>query len=929
MKPQNKPLIRLAVHCIVEFFGSFAEYTGKAFRTREQEVALPYEHRVRVIGFDARGVTHTWHLPTVDQPLADVNLESGEKIPGNIPDLQSRKIAEARGKLYMQTAIWVTNPGLAGHNDGVAGNICAGNALASLNDIPYAEKFSGHISSILDYENQNAAGVNSDVKPTIDIIEVASICGGTGAGAFARFNHVKVRQAKLCGANIRVFPIIVLRGTLNPADGATARRNEQLSLRSLLANYEGQAWPMNMKPDEMGYFCEAPIFITNANEFGQLNTAMQLQTMIFKLVWLLAYSPAGKKFRQEVLNLHQEPTLDQLGRLRKGATAGIAAIHCNNDKIQTYTAARLAQLTIGEILKEYSNPEPVEHAMADARQYAIIDKTCDDTALKRLFEIHSGGKFNAQDRAMAIFRSRSNYGLLLERCQNMKDSLRHVIGIEVAKNLKTAITHNADSLLQESTKAITVRKISYLAGLHGLHTSRIYLKQLLSIAELSMTSNQAKIKMLYTANTALKSAISHYDNRIDTFEKKSWFIRLFYLLAIYLITKCYPVTAEMLIHNELEIIGRKILAGYLERMVDYLKSELVNLDRIGIKIVDYSNEITDEVQRLNNLANDYYVPVGIELASENFMGRVCTQVLEKTGGTAKAIDDVFLAVFEKTNIMDAFTHNFSILKAKLTDVTAGIARPNVSNLKVFDVFQTVYPTPELQREQIFQRVRESSGRLILNGLGNQKVPCLKYIICPDQTSADFVTSVANESDRSGGDWVSVIDPTVNEITFFKYISCISIPSLIEDTYTEVGPIKDRKKLVRIGDDPVIMLAPFYDGTWTDIDRTIAQAICMNSLQLKRGEYMLHADGVAATLGTDLATIRECLKSNLPLATRIHMEFAGMLAQRQEEFLEEILQLQSQQRVPKVAGLPREALKDAYEIACLLLPHVRRSNYGNA
>ena len=238
----------------------------------------------------------------------------------------------------------------------------------------------------------------------------------------------------------------------------------------------------------------------------------------------------------------------------------------------------------------------------------------------------------------------------------------------------------------------------------------------------------------------------------------------------------------------------------------------------------------------------------------------------------------------------------------------------------------MYPSPEQQRDQIYQRVREASGRLLTKGLGNQVIPCLKYIIGPDQATVDDVTVVANIADRSGGDWVGVVDPGINEIIFFKYISCISIPDLIEDTYEEVPPMKDRKKLIRMGDDPVTMTAPYYDGTWVDIDRVLAQAISMKALRPRYGEYIFKMDGVEAALGVDLNAMRECLKSNSALATRIHMEFSRMLAIRQDEFIDEIMRLQSSQRGWGVVGLPKDAMKEAYEIACLLLPHVSRSGY---
>jgi len=137
--------------------------------------------------------------------------------------------------------------------------------------------------------------------------------------------------------------------------------------------------------------------------------------------------------------------------------------------------------------------------------------------------------------------------------------------------------------------------------------------------------------------------------------------------------------------------------------------------------------------------------------------------------------------------------------------------------------------------------------------------------------------------------------------------------------------RSSKKLVRMGDDPVTMLAPYYDGTWFDIDRVLAQAICMKALRSRYGEYVFKVDGVEAALGVDLNAMRECLKSNLPLAMRIHMEFSRMLAIRQDEFLDEIMRLQSCQRGWGVLGLPKGAMKDTYEIAYLLLPYVKRSN----
>ena len=67
-----------ARHVILAAFGTTAIRCLKNFRTRARIAGYAIEDQAKIVGFDAKGVTHEYPLPTVSKDLQDIAMEPGE-----------------------------------------------------------------------------------------------------------------------------------------------------------------------------------------------------------------------------------------------------------------------------------------------------------------------------------------------------------------------------------------------------------------------------------------------------------------------------------------------------------------------------------------------------------------------------------------------------------------------------------------------------------------------------------------------------------------------------------------------------------------------------------------------------------------------------------------------------------------------------------
>jgi hypothetical protein len=99
---------------------------------------------------------------------------------------------------------------------------------------------------------------------------------------------------------------------------------------------------------------------------------------------------------------------------------------------------------------------------------------------------------------------------------------------------------------------------------------------------------------------------------------------------------------------------------------------------------------------------------------------------------------------------------------------------------------------------------------------------------------------------------------------------------------------------------------------------------MGAVFKDKSTYMFHSNGLSFLLGSDLDAIRRKLVEDHQLLTRMHMDFAAELARRQKTLVTSVENTVKLATADPLTGkMAAQSLKDAIEIAELLLPNMKR------
>jgi hypothetical protein len=914
--------IHKTVKVLVIAYGTFGACALARWLRQQMEGQIPLADRPPVISYDAEGVDHSEFVPMVDHDLAYVVLPDSDMLRAKLGDLESRRRTGDEGRLSMVDLPWIEDPGAAVHGDGMAGNVRNGRATAVLNGVNFASQVGGNLRKMNDYSNAHRSN-NGHTKLDVDRITVTTLLGGMGAGSFGENTDIANREAELLGLGGRNFGIYILCGTIKTPNRAAAIRNQQLALKSLRARYDGRAKPLAI-PRETSYLSEASMIISNVNNSGEIATMEKLKSFVAKLLALLASECFGKQFRQRVGDLHDKPTRDRLGRIESAGTIGFSTVHLNKSKLQAGVAARIVVTAVNDIAVDRNEPAPAKQAETDAEHLALVEAMADDGAVKHLLKSGSVAG-SVVDRAISTLQTRRGTGHGVQACMQLRDALHYVKGVMIPGQLTSTIEKTAKTSTGDAAERVNRQVSAYLKESQGIHKSGRYLGTLRTIVDASASANLKKLSHIQQTNKGLTATIDYYDRQCALLSKTNWLVRLLSFVRVFFFLRRYPKYAEMLVRSELELAARITLSQLLLEIKDILDGEATRIDKARLNLAAFLERCVKEQNRLRDLPDDAYVPIGIELGTPALTAQVYNDTLAANGGQAEVAAKVFGAFVEKFHGMDAFlSDDLSGVGKVMRECADGLAKPEILKLHAYDVFKSSHSTPESQREQIHQRIRESCGRLVTVGQANREIPSLKYIITPDSRTCDEIRDIANGVTRLGGDWQSIVWPGIDEILFVWYRASVSIPALIEETYKTAPRITDYRILYDMGEDPVIILAPDYDGTFREIDRTLVHALSMGAVFKDKSTYMFHSNGLSFLLGSDLDAIRRKLVEDHQLLTRMHMDFAAELARRQKTLVTSVENTVKLATADPLTGkMAAQSLKDAIEIAELLLPNMKR------
>ncbi|MHC4654439.1 MAG: tubulin-like doman-containing protein [Planctomycetota bacterium] len=667
------------------------------FRVLDMANCVDLQDYIKTIAFDAQNVEHNMCLPTVNKELQSVKLMPHEIISGKVGDKKSRLIAEKQGLFWMIEPGFHIDPGVLAENVGTGGDARFGHVLFVSNQNVFSSRFESCLRDCQDYQH-------------IHVIIIVSFAGGTGNGSVWEVMHIVAQKTVELKINVRITPIVMLTGTLNPGDRYSAIRNEQIALKNLLIHLGGKFRELHHSNGDYQMLCQPPIFISNSNNYGEISSLNRVNASVGHFLNLLCRTQLGPHFHQEAINLQDSNQKDEYGAVKCGATIGLAALNLNKDKVIECTAFEQNCDFYNQLLEDTDSVAPQKHASEVASSLSLKETNVEDTAVQYLLLLPSLGNVDARDRAISVFRNMMGNRIGFKGCCDIYRASQHTLDNEVVKNLIPAIQEKAEQWPIEFAEALNSDVSHYLIKLTGLSEARQFLDHLRKLITRYESINQRKLTQSKKNNRSIRKTIRRYEKTFHKMQNKNCIKRALSFTYKAQFKTEYPVYIESLMRSELEITARELL--YRKVYPNFHKGITNQIERLNLitkNIISAAEEARNETDRLKNLPDDFYTPVGCELADIKFMDSKLNKVYAKQGGKSKNIDKIFEDFIGRFNSLDAFTNqDIRRIKHQLTDFCRRTSLQVLWQLNIFDVFQETFPDKQHQHELICRLIRRDS-----------------------------------------------------------------------------------------------------------------------------------------------------------------------------------------------------------------------------
>jgi len=860
--------------------------------TRERIAGHAPEDRVKVLGFDAPGVNHSNPMPTVNKNLQDIGLVHGQLVGASIGDLESRREAEDSGRTWMAPPNFAQDPGAAIEDTGSAGNLRTARTIFGLNQNRIGAQFINCLRRCRDYQEQATAGTkNPDAteQTVTQVYVVASLVGGIGPGTVMAAIQTMAEKAAALKIPVHIIPILLLMGTLNPGDQRAAARNQQLALRSIQAHFEARFKPLTSLNGDFQIVCDLPVFISNSNTSGEMADLKLVIALVGQWLYIQTHTPLGPIFRQEAINLQDLTVKDGSGDRRRAATTGLSVINLNKDKVKASVVVKWLKSFFSHLLRKSGSGAAAQSAAVALTSAGLKETPTDDTAVQRLYGLRHHGNVNVQERSRAVFQERMGNRTGFRGCTDIYRAAHYTLDQEVPHALIPRMAQEASAVVQEAEEMLVNEISRYLQKETGLVEGPQFLETMQELLETSEKANQDKLARAQQRNRNLRQAQTAAEKTYAQLQKKMWPFRWLHFFMKARFRRTYPRCVAARIRNELEIAGRRLLSKKVfPQTRKVVIAQNARLQRIRSNVQTLCDAASQELYRLENLPNGFYVAAGHEMANCELTTHVYTDVVTDEGGPSRAVRRLFDVFCERFHSLEAFSQAApEEISMHLADYCQNTAASFVESLNVLDVFTDEYAQHSQQCEVIGTLIAQSDGRIKTSGECYQDIARLKYIIGPDTKSVQYVVAIANAISRLGGDWRGHVEPAATGIFFLQYRAGVSITQQIRDTMKFYQLPDDPEELAQLGEDPIVALAPDTDVAEGKLDVTIAQALVSGQIHRNgRGCELRQAESTLV-LGTLLDEIRAALAASHETRMAIYRQFCLELTREHERLLQMI------------------------------------------
>lgn len=580
------------------------------------------------------------------------------------------------------------------------------------------------------------------------------------------------------------------------------------------------------------------------------------------------------------------------------------------------------------MLENTDSVAPQKRASEVTSSLSLKETNVEDMAVQYLLLLSSLGNIDARDRAISVFRNMMGNRMGFQGCCDIYRAARHALDNEVVKNLVPAIQEKAEQWPVEFADALNSDVSHYLIKLSGLSESRQFLDHLRKLINRYESINQRKLTQTKKNNRSIRKVIRRFEKTFHKTQNKNCIKRALSFTNKAQFRNEYPVYIESLMRSELEITARELLYRKVyPNFHEAITNQIERLNLITKNIISAAEEAKNETNRLKNLPDDFYTPVGCELADTKFINSKLNDVYAKQGGKAKNIEKIFETFIGRFKSLDTFINqDINRIEHHIIDFCRQTSLQVLWQLNILDVLQEAFPDKQHQHELICHLIRQSNGRVKVSGEADQEIPKLKYICGPDPGIINWAVRIANEIERRGVDWRGLVIEGLSSLFFFQYRAQISVSRLIADTFSIYQPPHHVKELVLLGESPITALIPLPGCDNDNLDRVIAQGLLSKVIIKGKDGYELKKPLVKPKyIGKTASQIRESLSRNFADIVYINQEFALKLAKEGNDLDHRFPEYMnsSEGTEPSLTEIGEMPFRTTVEIVDALMPYLSR------
>lgn len=903
-------------------------------RTHEIIRGLAVNQRSQTMCYEAQNVEHISIVPSVDQHIEYATLMPNEIINAGLGDYESRLKLQKAGHLWMADKDFAADPGILDKDIGTGGNPRSGRALYAANNNKAADMIEKVLKNTQEYNRQVSASHNNigthDTAAAVNIYALFSPAGGTANGARFEFLHQIAEKAKELKINVKITPIELLLGTLDPGDRKKAALNQLMALAGYQVRLDGRYKEPHYTNGNYQQLCQPTIFMSNCNNHGQLQDLKTLKAVAAKLLDMLCYEPFGDIFSQEIINLHTRQK-DDSGASRIGATAGVASINLNIDKIDNYLIFAQSRDFFDAILDTSNTADAQKQAQAAFTSVSLKETHTQDSAVQNLLSARNTSYKNTADKAKSIYRGQITTNFGFRACEERYYAAKNIMERQIPSQFIPAIQKQADAWIGQISSSFDSITAKFFQIIDGIPQAGCLWEEMLRLTVESEKINQEKLARAISNNKSLRTSVSQCEHIFHNLEKRHPIWRALSLCDKSCLKRKYPRYTEALIVNELELTARKRLAEVIYPAVKKLiTAQLEKVNNAAKNALSTKQKLDAKAQRLMNLNDWLYCPNGIELADKSLMKSKLDQLYRQQEGRKNVMAKIFLMFCGQFNGLDALnTICPENITSRLYEHCKFNSQTILAGLNVLDAAMERFTSEQQQYELICQMTARSDGMVKVSGEHNENIPKKKYICGPDEKTVNWAAGIANDVGRQGGDWTAVVCPGISDICFVQYRAQISISQLIADTARLCNVPTEFKELAKLTDDPFAATTPFAGCDTAEIDRIIAEGILSGSIKSDNGEFIfVPALGEPVNTGGSIEAIRKFLEKDYYAICQIHNAFAHYMVLHHDSIAGQVKDLCQKNNHPLVSRMDSKAKERLLEVADALLPYAKRIPVNN-